>query len=38
MAAIYLFFYMYANYPHWPHFKVKILLNFAQANEATKAY
>ena len=27
---------MHANYPHWPHFRVQILLNFAHANEATK--
>lgn len=32
-----LFFYMYDNNPYKPHFKVKIRLNSAHANEACKA-
>ena len=37
MAANLLFCSRYVNLPYQPHFRVKILLNFAHANEASKA-
>ena len=37
MAADLLFYAIYVNLPYQPRFRVKILLNFAYANEASKA-
>ena len=34
MTVNLLFFYIHANQPTEPHFRAKILLNFAHANEA----
>ena len=37
MAADLLFFSIYVNWPYKPHFRVKILLNFAHTDEARRA-
>ena len=37
MEAALLLFNMHVDLPNWSHLRVKILLNFAHANEASEA-